>query len=119
MYGYPAWVVYLAVFGPIVVVLVIWTLWINDSLRANRAVAKDLMEKGEVGEAEITGYTQDELIWVQYKFTTKRGQPISCNKALLRGGKRFPIGAKVPVHYMETHPTISILEPYALSQNAS
>jgi hypothetical protein len=119
MYGYPAWVVYLAVLGPIVVVLAIWTLWVIDSSRANRAVVKDLMEKGEVTEAEIIGYTQDELIWVQYKFTPKRGEPISCNKALLRGGKRLPIGTKVSVRYMATHPTISVLEPYASSQNAS
>jgi hypothetical protein len=89
------------------------------SLRTNRAAVKDLMERGEVAEAEIVGYTQDELIYVQYKFTTKRGKSVSCNKALLHGGKRLPVGTKVQVRYLPAHPTISVLEPYASSQNVS
>ena len=66
MSEYPTWVVYLLVLGPMVAMP---TLWFVLSLRANRTVAKDLLKTGEVGEAEIVGYTQDELIWVQYKFT--------------------------------------------------
>jgi hypothetical protein len=116
MSDYPTWVVFLIVVGPMVALP---TLWFVLSLRTTRKVAKDLMKNGEVAEAEILGYTQDELIWVQYKFTTSRGKAVSCNKPLLHGYKRLPIGTKVPVRYMKAHPTISVLEPYAASQDAS
>src|SRR5688572_27505217 len=102
-----AWLGWLLVVLPLVAFP---TLWFVLSLRTNRASVRDLMERGEVGEAEIVGYTQDELIWVQYKFITKRGKAVSCNKALLHGGKRLAVGTRVPVRYLAAHPTISVLE---------
>ena len=111
---------YLPIFALFAILGVLIILPMTLIYRSGRTVVKEVMEEGILGEAEILGYTRDShRIFVRYVFTPHGSNtPLVCEKGLEHGGDKMPIGTKVPVRYKAAYPFISVLIPYAHTQNA-
>lgn len=86
---------------------------------SRRKENKELLTNGIQTQAEIIGYRDCNLQhkqWVKYQFTTELQETITCEKRIASHEKRLPIGSQVTVYYMQKHPSISILLPYAATQ---
>ncbi|HEV7270055.1 hypothetical protein [Pseudoxanthomonas sp.] len=82
--------------------------------RAERDARNLILRKGQLAEAEILYYEQDEHLLVYYRFTPQGEQePITCNNPISPWSKRFLPGTIVPVRYMLKYPSMSLLVPYA------
>lgn len=90
--------------------------------KARRLENQELLKTGLSGEAEILGYKTSMRYHKQivvYRFQSENGQLVVCEKAIGRHENQLPAGSKVPVKYMARYPAISILLPYAKTQEAS
>ena len=88
--------------------------------RSRNTSKHQLLKNGELGEAEIIGYEKDEYLYVCYRFTPSgHAHAIVCRKLLENLAERFPAGTKVAVRYLKRHPHVSLLVPYAQSQEST
>lgn len=110
----------LPIFALFAIFCVLFILPMTLTYRSGRTVVKEVMEKGILGEAEILGYIHgDSRLYVRYVFTPRGSNtPLVCEKCLDHGGDKMPIGTKVPVRYKAAYPFISVLVPYAHTQDA-
>lgn len=90
--------------------------------QAKKKERQDLLETGLKSEAEILGYEtsirRNKQI-VKYSFLSENGKKIICKKTIASNEQRYPIGSKTTVCYMSQYPSISILQPYAKTQEPS
>jgi len=87
--------------------------------RGMDAERKTLLAKGALAEAEVLGYERvEEGLLVHYRFLPAgRASPVECRRLASPDEPQFTLGTKVPVRYKASHPSISILVPYARSQS--
>jgi hypothetical protein len=86
--------------------------------RYNRRANESIKSIGYMTEAEILGYEKTKYLYVRYKFTPEGTEtPIVVRKRV--GGKKLRIGSVVRVWHLRNAPSISVLEPYLSSQDAS
>ena len=103
-----------------ILVLVPFVMLALLAQRSKNASKHHLLKDGELGEAEILGYEKDEYLYVCYRFTpSDQAQAIVCKKLVENLAARFPVGTKVAVRYLKQHPHISLLVPYARSQEST
>lgn len=113
---YPQWLIFAIVFS------VMGSLAIPAYLgmKAKKTEVDDLLDKGQLGEAEILGYEEDEYLYVRYRFAPNESKnTIECRKILMRGVERYQPGTTVPVRYLAKYPSISVLVPYSHDQMPS
>ncbi len=97
----------------------LFVLFVAGAARAQAGEAEHVLRSGRVGEAEIIGYLRSEDgITVKYTFLPKGHEEVLVCEKLVRGRvKQFPPGSRVPVRYLASYPSISVLLPYGRRQN--
>ena len=114
---YPEWLIAFLFLLPLVALMAYFLFFVSRSMKEE---SDQVMLKGRLADAEIVSYRADEWLWVTYRFTPHGAtEPITCEKAVGLGVRRFALGSTVPVRYMAKYPSISLLVPYATQQLSS
>ena len=96
------------------IVLFLWLAYLGD--RSQKVAKTKLLHEGARAAAEIVGYEDtDDGLFVRYRFTPHgKSQTIECTMQMGFLDERLPEGTKIPVRYMRSYPSISMLEPYSV-----
>ena len=100
-------------------ILVVWALHQAGRRKANaHLLAKGRLVEGEILKCEVHA---DRFAWtdITYAYVPEGAEaPVTVTRRL-DGGVRLAVGERVPVRYLPSHPSISIIEPYAKRHDAS